>query len=68
MKKLKIEDLLNYLAEGFLHGHINSLKSNTNEQLKGTTTTTIQHEIRIGVTYVRTQKIKELLIKSLFYF
>ncbi|CAF1591890.1 unnamed protein product, partial [Rotaria magnacalcarata] len=45
-KKVKAEDLLNYLAGGFLRGNIGFLKSNTTERLKGPTT--VQREIRIG--------------------
>ncbi|CAF2246902.1 unnamed protein product [Rotaria magnacalcarata] len=48
-KKVKAEDLLNYLAGGFLRGNIGFLKSNTTERLKGPTT--VQREIRIGVTH-----------------
>ncbi|CAF4841473.1 unnamed protein product, partial [Rotaria sp. Silwood1] len=49
MKKIKTEDLLNYLASGFLRGNIGFLKSNTTERIKGPTT--VQREIRIGVTH-----------------
>ena len=51
MKKVKTEDILNYLAGGFLRGNIGFLKSNTTERIKGPTT--VQREIRIGVTHVR---------------
>lgn len=50
-KKVKVEDLLNYLAGGFLRGNIGFLKSNTTERIKGPTT--VQREIRIGVTHVK---------------
>ncbi len=53
-KTIKAEDILNYLSEGFLHGHISLLKPNTKEQCKGLMT--VQHEIRIGVTRVRDEK------------
>lgn len=49
VKKVKVEDMLNYLAGGFLRGNIGFLKSNTTERLKGPTT--VQREIRIGVTH-----------------
>ena len=49
-KKIKIDDMLNYLAGGFLRGNIGSFKSNTTERLKGPST--VQREIRIGVTHV----------------
>lgn len=49
-KKLKADDILNYLAGGFLRGNIGFLKSNTTERIKGPTT--VQREIRIGVTHV----------------
>ncbi|CAF0968829.1 unnamed protein product [Rotaria sordida] len=49
IKKIKAEDLLNYLAGGFLRGNIGFLKSNTTERIKGPTT--VQREIRIGVTH-----------------
>ncbi len=49
IKKLKTEDILNYLASGFLRGNIGFLKSNTTERIKGPTT--VQREIRIGVTH-----------------
>ncbi|CAF1344983.1 unnamed protein product [Adineta steineri] len=48
-KKIKTEDILNYLAGGFLRGNIGFLKSNTTERIKGPTT--VQREIRIGVTH-----------------
>ncbi|UJR09975.1 hypothetical protein I4U23_014199 [Adineta vaga] len=48
-KKIKSEDILNYLAGGFLRGNIGFLKSNTTERIKGPTT--VQREIRIGVTH-----------------
>jgi len=54
IKKIKTEEILNYLGEGFLHGNISFLKPNTNEQLKGPST--IHHDIRIGVTHVRKKK------------
>lgn len=49
IKKIKVEDILNYLASGFLRGNIGFLKSNTTERIKGPTT--VQREIRIGVTH-----------------
>lgn len=49
-KKIKAEDILNYLAGGFLRGNIGFLKTNTTERIKGPTT--VQREIRIGVTHV----------------
>ena len=49
-KKIKTEDILNYLAGGFLRGNIGFLKTNTTERIKGPTT--VQREIRIGVTHV----------------
>jgi formate dehydrogenase maturation protein FdhE len=55
VKKIKTEDILNYLAGGFLRGNIGFLKTNTTERIKGPTT--VQREIRIGVTHVR-HKIK----------
>jgi len=54
IKKIKTEDILNYLASGFLRGNIGFLKSNTTERIKGPTT--VQREIRIGVTHVRNNK------------
>jgi len=48
-KKIKTEDILNYLAGGFLRGNIGFLKSNTTERIKGPTS--VQREIRIGVTH-----------------
>jgi len=65
IKKIKTEEILNYLGEGFLRGNICSLKPNTNEQFKGPTT--IQHEIRTGVTHVSKKK-KELFFKLIFIF
>jgi hypothetical protein len=50
MKKIKADEMLNYLAGGFLRGNIGFLKSNTTERIKGPTT--VQREIRIGVTHV----------------
>ena len=41
-KKLKTENILNYLSEGFLRG-----KTNSNESI------IIHNEIRIGVTHVK---------------
>jgi hypothetical protein len=55
-KKIKTEDILNYLAGGFLRGNIGFLKTNTTERIKGPTT--VQREIRIGVTHVRNNKKK----------
>ncbi|CAF1153890.1 unnamed protein product [Adineta ricciae] len=49
VKKIKVEDILNYLAGGFLRGNIGFLKTNTTERIKGPTT--VQREIRIGVTH-----------------
>lgn len=49
-KKVKVEDILNYLAGGFLRGNIGHLKSSTTERIKGPTS--VQREIRIGVTHV----------------
>ena len=49
-KKIKVEDMLNYLSEGFLRGNINLLKSSIIEQSKGLTT--VSNEIRIGITHV----------------
>lgn len=51
VKKVKVEDILNYFAGGFLRGNIGHLKSSTTERIKGTAT--VQREIRIGVTHVR---------------
>lgn len=48
--KIKVEEILNYLSEGFLRGNLNSFKFNTMEQSKGLTT------VRIGVTYVKIRK------------
>jgi len=48
--KIKVEEILNYLSDGFLRGNLNSFKFNTTEQSKGPTT------VRIGVTYVKTRK------------
>jgi hypothetical protein len=62
VKKVKTEDILNYLAGGFLRGNIGFLKSNTTERIKGPTT--VQREIRIGVTHVRNKKIKNFLTKN----
>lgn len=50
VKKVKVEDILNYLAGGFLRGNIGHLKSSTTERIKGPTS--VQREIRIGVTHV----------------
>jgi hypothetical protein len=63
IKKIKAEDILNYLAEGFLRGNINCLKSNTNEQIKRSTT--VQHEIRIGITHVSREK-KRIIFQTYF--
>jgi hypothetical protein len=52
--KIKVEEILNYLSEGFLRGNLNSFKFNTTEQSKRPTR--VQNEIRIGVTYVRHEK------------
>jgi len=54
IKKIKTEEILNYLAEGFLHGNISFLKANTNEQFKGPSK--IHYDIRIGVTHVSKKK------------
>jgi hypothetical protein len=54
-KKIKTEDILNYLAGGFLRGNLGFLKSNTTERIKGPTT--VQREVRIGVTHVRNKII-----------
>jgi hypothetical protein len=48
--KTKVEEILNYLSEGFIRGNLNSFKFNTMEQSKGPTT------VRIGVTYVKIRK------------
>ena len=53
---IKVEEMLNYLSEGFRHGHLNLLKSNTTEQSKELTV--VQHEIRAGMTYVRDTREK----------
>ena len=55
VKKIKIEDTLNYLARGFLRGNIGVLKSATAERIKGPIT--IQREIRIGMTQVKEIKL-----------
>ncbi len=60
VKKIKTEDILNYLAGGFLRGNLGFLKSNTTERIKGPTT--VQREIRIGVTHVRNDIRKNLRI------
>ncbi len=60
VKKVKTEDILNYLAGGFLRGNLGFLKSNTTERIKGPTT--VQREIRIGVTHVRNNIRKNLRI------
>ncbi|CAF1187973.1 unnamed protein product, partial [Didymodactylos carnosus] len=49
IRRAKTEDILNYLAGGFLRGGVGFLKSNTTERIKGPTA--VQREIRIGVTH-----------------
>ncbi len=61
IKKIKTEDILNYLATGFLRRNIGFLESNTTEGIKGPTA--VQPEIRIGVTHVRNNKTENFLIK-----
>jgi hypothetical protein len=61
VKKIKTEDILNYLAGGFLRGNIGFIKSNTTERIKGPTT--VQREIRIGVTHVRKNQKFSIEIK-----
>jgi hypothetical protein len=61
-KKIKVEDILNYLAGGFLRGNIGFIKSNTTERIKGPTT--VQREIRIGVTHVSNTRKFSIDIKS----
>jgi len=50
-KQLKLEDVLNVLAAGFLRGGTGFLKSSTaGEMIKGAGT--VNREIRVGVTLV----------------
>jgi hypothetical protein len=65
IKKIKTEEILNYLGEGFLHGNISFLKPNTNEQLKGPSTT--HRDIRIGVTHVRKKTKKDYFLNLFSY-
>ena len=49
-KPVQVEDILRYLAAGFLRGSTRCLKPGVNEQSPSSTSN--QREIRMGITYV----------------